>query len=433
LEWYTTAIGCIFILVALMAIGMPVAFTMLVTGLGGLWLSVGPVVALNIFRETIFSVSSNQALATIPLFVLMGQVLLKSEIGADLFEAMHKWGGALPGCLAVGSVGSCAVFGAMCGSSTATTATIGTIAVPTMLKHGYEKGMSTGVVAAAGALGPVIPPSIYLIVYGVVSEQSIGKLFTAAIVPGALLALIMMFQVVFLCKVHPEIAPKSTRASWREKILSIRGLFIPILIIFIVLGSIYLGFCTPTEAAAIGAAGSLISSFASRRLTIKEFFDSVASTLNFSCMVMLLVIGGSLLGKLFAIKLIPQNLGAFTVGLPISPWLIMLAIQLVIFAGGFVIEGCALITILTPVFIPVIKMLGFDPVVFGVAFMMNLATAVITPPFAANLYVMNAIIPEVSFSDIARGALKFLLADLAVLALVLVFPQLSLWLPNVIK
>jgi TRAP-type C4-dicarboxylate transport system permease large subunit len=194
-----------------------------------------------------------------------------------------------------------------------------------------------------------------------------------------------------------------------------------------------LGFSTPTEAAAVGTMASIIFAFLSKRLDIKNFIDAVAGAISFSCMVMLLVIGGALLGKLFSVGLIPQKLGAVTAGLEVPNWLIIIAIQVVIFVGGFVIEGCALITILTPVFLPVILVLNFDPIVFGVAFMLNLATAVITPPFAANLYVMDRILPEVPFIEIAKGALIFLIADLLVLLLVLFFPQLSLWLPSLMK
>lgn len=431
--WAVTALVITIALVFLMAMGMPVAFTMIAVGFGGLIVSVGPSVALSILGENMYSIAANQPLATVPLFVLMGLVFLKSGIGEDLFIAVQKWVGRIPGSLAGASVGACAVFGAMCGSSTATTATIGTIATPTMIKLGYDKSLASGVVAAAGALGPVIPPSIYMIVYGVCAEQSIGKLFAAAIIPGFILAIAMMVQVIVMVRIKQELAPSGQVVSWSEKFIALRGLFVPIIIVFLVLGSIYLGFATPTEAAAVGASGSILCAVLSRRLKLRDFMEAVATTVSFSCMVMLLVIGGSLLGKLFAIELIPQKLGAFTVGLPISMWLIMVAIQLVIFAGGFVIEGCALITILTPVFLPVIKSLGFDPIVFGVAFMMNLATAVITPPFAANLYVMDGILPDVPFSDIARGALKFMVADLVVLAGVLCFPQLSLWLPGMMK
>lgn len=430
MEWYTLAIGVILLLLAMLAVGLPVAFTMLLLGLVGIAMNLGFDIALKIFGQTIYATSSSQSLATVYLFVLMGQILLKSKIGADLFEAMYKWGRALPGCLAVGSVGSCAVFGAMCGSSTATTATIGTIAVPTMLKYKYDRSLATGVVAAAGALGPVIPPSIYMIVYGVASEQSIGKLFIAAVIPGLVLAVIMMVQIMGMCISNPGLAPASPKVTLKEKINSTKGLIIPAALVLLVLGTIYAGVCTPTEAAGVGAFGSILFAFATHRLTWSDLIESLGATLNFSCMVMLLIIGGALLSKLFTISLIPQNLAAFAVSLPVSPWVIMLIMQLVIFAGGFVLEGCALITMLTPVFIPVVKALGFDPIVFGVAMMMNLATAVITPPFAVNLYVMKGIVPDIPFETIAKGALWFLITDIFVLILVLLFPQLSTWLPS---
>jgi len=272
-----------------------------------------------------------------------------------------------------------------------------------------------------------------MIVYGITAEESIGKLFIASIIPGFLLATVMIIQVIIMVRIDPKLAPVSQTTSLNEKLKSLRGLVIPILIVFMVLGSIYLGFATPTEAAAVGLSGSIIVAFLKRRLSIKEFIEALGTTVSFSCMVMLLVIGGALLGKLFAVELIPQHLGDFIVNLQFPGLIVLIAIQIVIFIGGFVIEGCALIIILTPVFLPTIKALGFDPIVFGVAMMINLATAVITPPFAANLYVMKGIMPQLTFSEIASGAMKFILADVIVLLLVLIFPSLSLWLPNLIN
>jgi tripartite ATP-independent transporter DctM subunit len=414
----------------MLSTGLPVAFTMLLLGLVGITINLNLDIAIKFFGQTLYGTSASQSLATVFLFVLMGQVLLVSKIGTDLYEAVYKWGRVLPGSLAVGSVASCGIFGAMCGSATATTATIGTIAVPTMLKYKYDKRLATGVVAAAGALGPVIPPSIYMIVYGVAAEESIGKLFIAAIIPGVILMTLMIAQVIIICKVHPEWAPKSPPISMKEKIRTTKGLIIPVLLVALVLGTIYTGVCTPTEAAGVGAFGSIAFAFATKRLKFSELIESLGVTLNFSCMVMLLIVGGAYLSKLFTVTLIPQHLAELAVSLPVSPWVIMFLIQLVIFAGGFLLEGCALIAMLTPVFIPVIKSLGFDPIVFGVAMMMNLATAVITPPFAVNLYVMRGIVPTIPFETIARGALWFLVADVIMLIAVLAFPTLSTWLPS---
>lgn len=431
--WIVTGLVIIIAMVFLMGLGLPVAFILIAIGFVGLSMSVGLPVALSILDENMYSMAANQSLATVPLFVLMGLIFLKSGIGEDLFVAVHKWLGRIPGSMAAASVGACAVFGAMCGSSTATTASIGTVAAPSMIKIGYDKSLSTGVVAAAGALGPVIPPSIYMIVYAICAEESIGKLFAAAVVPGILLAVIMILEVVILVKINPTLAPRSQIFSWTEKCHASKGIIIPVLIVIVVLGSIYGGVATPTEAAALGVMASTLIAFGTKRINFSEFMNAVGTAVSFSCMVMMLIVGGSLLSKLFAVELIPQKLGSFIVGLPISALLIMVAIQFVIFLGGFVIEGCALIIILTPVFLPAIKALGFDPVVFGVAMMINLATAVITPPFAVNLFVMKGIITDVDFADITRGAVKFLVADVVVLALVIIFPRISLWLPSLMK
>ncbi|MBN1227579.1 MAG: TRAP transporter large permease subunit, partial [Deltaproteobacteria bacterium] len=279
--WALTALVITLLMLILMGMGLPVAFTMIAIGLGGLWMSVGPDMALSILGENMFSIAANQGLAPVPLFVLMGMIFLKSGIGEDLFLAVQTWMGRIPGGLAAASVGACAVFGAMCGSSTATTATIGTIATPSMIKVGYDKSLASGVVAAAGALGPVIPPSIYMIVYGITAEESIGKLFIAALVPGFLLATIMIIQVVFMALKNPEIAPSTVNTTWAQKFQSLRGLIVPIIIVFLVLGSIYLGFATPTEAAAVGVSGSIIIAVVSRRLTLPGFIDSVATTASF--------------------------------------------------------------------------------------------------------------------------------------------------------
>jgi len=299
-----------------------------------------------------------------------------------------------------------------------------------MLKYKYSRRLATGVVAAAGALGPVIPPSIYMIVYGVAAEESIGKLFIAAIIPGVILAALMIIEVIVMVKINPKLAPPSPPISMKEKIESTKGLIIPVLLVLLVLGTIYAGVCTPTEAAGVGAFGSIAFALGTKRLNVRQIIESLGITLNFSCMVMLLIIGGALLSKLFTVTMIPQNLATFAVSLPVSRWTIMVVIQLVIFAGGFVLEGCALIAMLTPVFITVVKALGFDPLVFGVAMMMNLATAVITPPFAVNLYVMRGIVPDVPFEEIAKGALWFLIVEVIMLGVVLAVPPLSTWLPS---
>jgi len=332
--WAVIALIIILVMVSMMGMGLPVAFTMIAAGFGGLCMSIGVEMALSILGENMYTIAANQGLATIPLFVLMGLIFLKSGIGEDLFNAVQTWLGRIPGSMAAASVGACAIFGAMCGSSTATTATIGTIAAPSMIKRGYDVGLTCGVVAAAGALGPVIPPSIYMIVYGICAEESVGTLFIAAIIPGFFLAIAMITQVVVLVKINPKLAPPSQKYSWAEKVKSVNGLVIPVMVIFLVLGTIYLGVATPTEAAAVGVSGSLAIAVFQKRLSLSDFMDALGTTVSFSCMVMLLIIGGSLLSKLFAVELIPQNLGKFIVGLPISGLLIMLAIQFVIFLGG---------------------------------------------------------------------------------------------------
>jgi len=431
--WIVSGLIIAFAFILLLAIGMPVSFSMIAVGFVGMLITVGPDVSLAMLGETIYNSTASGALSSIPLFILMGQVLLKSGIGRDIFMTAQLWLGRIPGGLASAAVGACAVFAAMCGSSTATSVTIGTIATPTMIKLGYDKSLACGVVAAAGALGPLIPPSIALIVYGVAAEVSIGKLFVAAVVPGVLLAIVMIIQVTIMVLMNPKLAPLTEGASWEDRIKGLVSLLVPMTIIFVVLGSIYLGFATPTESAGLGTALSIIYAFGSGRIKLKDFIDGLMSSVSFSCMIMLLIVGGGLMGKLVAMQMIAQNLANFIVHLPISGLMIIAAMEVAIFFGGMLIESCALILLCTPVFMPAVIALGFDPIVFGVAFAINLATAVITPPFAANLYVMKGIMPDVPFYDITRGALKFLAAEIIILILVIVFPQISLWLPSMMK
>ena len=433
MEWYLIATILFTLMLILLATGMPISLVLGILGIGGLVILEGPEMALSLIGTNSYRISANFVLTSIPLFVFMGEMLFVSGIGANLFDMASKWLGRLPGGLAVGSIAATSIFGAMSGASTAAVATMGPLCVPEMLKRGYDKRLATGTVAAAGALDPIIPPSIILVVYAICTEQSIGKLFLACFLPGFLLAIIMAGLVIVWVLWKPRHAPMIEKCSWKEKFSSIPGTWPALILIFLVLATIYLGVATATEAAALGAFGSFLIALFSKRISFHILSRALMNTLSTTCMIMFIVICSSLFSNLLTTQQITANFAIFVGGIQLSRWIVMIIIQLLYIFLGCFIDCISIILITSPIIMPLIIKLGFDPVWFGAVLMVNFATAVITPPFALNLYVMNKVVPEVSLKDVTLGALPFLIADIIGLALVIIFPQIALWLPSMMS
>ena len=430
MDWWLLAIIALLALLMFMGSGVPIAFSLGFLALLGLWLFWPGPAPLQLLATTALSVTANFVLVAVPLFILMAEVVLFSGMSDDAFEAIHKWMGWMPGGLAVSSIGACASFAAITGSSVANTATIGLVAVPEMLKRGYDKRLAPGSVAAGGALGILIPPSIVMILYGVMAEKSIGKLFFGGFIPGFLTALIFVIYIIIRCAMNPALAPKLPSVTWRDRLGSLWKVWGVVVLALAVLGSIYTGICTPTEAAGIGAAGAFLLAIAYRRLSFANLRGAVLRTAQTTSMILIIFIGGMAFSHVMAFLEIPQNLTAWIGGLPVNRWWVMIMINFMLLVLGCIIDPGSIVIILTPIFLPVILSLGFDPIWFGVVFTMNMEMANITPPLGYNLYVMKGIVPpNVSMGDIMRGIIPFVFLFALTIALVMLFPQLILWLP----
>jgi tripartite ATP-independent transporter DctM subunit len=422
-------------LVAGLLTGLPLVFI-----LGGLsvifnFFLLGPS-SLFMVSSKAYGVMNNFILTSIPLFVFMGILLQHSGIAEALFEMMHKWVGGIKGGLAMGTIVICTLFAAMSGISGAATVTMGVIALPSMLKHHYHKDITVGSIAAGGALGILIPPSVLMIVYGVFAGESIGALFAGGVIPGFILAFMYIIYIAVRSYLNPTVGPavpKEDRATWKEKLVSLKAVILPIMLIFLVLGVIFKGIATATEAAAIGAIGALLCAAISKRLTWEIFKQSSYQALGLSCMIIWIIIGGSCLTVTYTALGAVDFLNEIIGSLSVSRYLILLGIQLTLLFLGMLLDPGGIIMICTPVFVPIIKALGFDPVWFGVLFIVNMEMSYLTPPFGFNLFYMKSIVPpSISMIDIYRSVLPFVGIQALCLLLLILFPELVTWLPSLI-
>ena len=417
-------IACLFLL---LASSMPVAFAMTLVGVAGFAVVVNGSAALHVLATDYYDVFSSYGLTVIPLFVLMGQVAFHVGISKKLFAAAHCWFGWLRGGLAMATVGACTAFGAICGSGPATAATMAAVALPEMKRYRYHPGFAAGTVAAGGSLGMMIPPSVVFIVYGVMTEQSIGKLFLAGIVPGLMIAALFMATIWITCKWRPALAPPATSATWRERFRSLAGVAETLLLFALVMGGMFAGWFTPTEAADIGAAGSVALAALSGKCTFRMLGTAMGETLRTSCMVLVIVAGATVFGHFLQVTNVPMELAAWMAGLPLPAWGIMLGIVFFYLVAGAFLDALALVMLTIPIFYPVVLKLGFDPIWFGVMIVLVTQMGVISPPVGVNVYVVSGMDRAVPLQSVFKGALPFLAALVVAALLLLAFPQIVAW------
>lgn len=425
-------LGCILLLILLMS-SMPVAFAMAVVGFFGFALVVSPHAALNLITTDLYETFSSYSLTVIPLFVLMGQISFHAGISKRLFNTAYHWLGPLPGGLAMATVGACTAFGAICGSGPATAATMASVALPEMRRYKYGMELASGAVAAGGSLGMLIPPSVVFIVYAIMTEQSIGALFIAGIVPGLLIALLFCLTIYITCKFKPEQGPVGPSVSWRVKFRSLSGVAETLILFVMVMGGMFLGYFTPTEAAAIGAAGSLIIALVKRQMTPKVLIRSLQETIRTSCMVMIIVAGAVMFGHFLAVTRIPFALAEWLAGLPLPSFVIMGFIILFYLLSGCFVDALALVLLTIPIFYPVVTGLGYDSIWFGVIIVVVTQMGVISPPVGVNAYVVSGIERDIPLQTVFKGALPFLGALIVAALILLTFPGLTLFLPNLMN
>jgi C4-dicarboxylate transporter DctM subunit len=421
------------VLVALMFLKIPVGFVMALVGLLGFAFLVSWEAALNLMAQDFSAVFGSYNLTVIPLFVLMGQLAHHSGMSGRLFHAAYRFFGNLPGGLAVATIGACAGFSAICGSTSATAATMAAVALPEMKKYNYDPALATGVVAAGGSLGILIPPSTIFIVYGIMTEQSVGKLFLAGVMPGILMTILFIVTVFIWTLKRPDLALPGASFTLREKIASLAGVVETLILFVAVMGGLFIGFFTPTEAAAIGAFGTLLIAVAGRHLSWKGFAQSLVETTRVSCMILVIVAGATVFGHFLAVTRIPFDVGNWVMGLQMSPWAVMGLIILVYLLLGCLMDSLAMIMLTIPIFFPVITALGYDPIWFGVIIVLVTGMGVITPPVGINVYVVAGVARDVPLHVIFRGAIRLLAAQVVTAALLILFPQIALWLPAMMQ
>ncbi len=419
------------ILLLLLLYGIPVFASLGIASVAAIILTKG-FNGLTVIPELYYEKMDNFVLIAIPLFILMGEILFHTGIGTDLYKMASRWTNKVPGGLAMGTVIASTVFGAMCGVSVAGAATIGAFAVPEMLKRGYDKSLATGSVAASGALALLIPPSIGFILYGAVADESVGKLFIGGIIPGIILSLCMMIYIFFVAITKPEKAPiPKEKITWSMRLQSLFRCWAAIFLIILVLGSIYFGIATPTESAAIGAAGAFfLAMFVYKTLNIKVFVEILLSTMRTTGMLLFIFINAMIFGYVLTRLQVPQALASLVADSHMAKWEVLTSIVILLIFLGMFLDGASVILIATPILLPVIEVLGYDKIWFGVILMITIEMAVITPPVGLNLYVIKSIAPEnVSLKDIITGAIPFVFVEIAVLIFFILFPEIVLWLP----
>jgi len=428
-----TGIAGFIFLVFIMLMRIPVGFAMGITGLLGFGYLVSWDASLSVLARDFFSVFSSYNLTVIPLFILMGQVAHHSGISGRLFNAANKFVGHLPGGLAVATIGACACFSAICGSTSATAATMASVALPEMKKFKYDPALATGVVAAGGSLGILIPPSTIFIVYGIMTEQSIGKLFMSGIVPGILMASLFVMSVLIWTKLRPGLVEAVPRSTWKERISSLSGIIETMLLFILVMGGLFMGLFTPTEAAAVGAFGTIIIAAVGRNLSWAGFMLSLEETARITCMIFIVVAGATVFGHFLTVTGIPAEIGEWVQSLQIHPYLVILLIIFIYIILGCLMDSLAMIMLTIPIFFPVITAIGFDPIWFGVMIVIVTEMGVLTPPVGINVYVVAGVARDVPLHVIFNGASKLLIAQIITALLILLFPQIALFLPDMMK
>ncbi len=427
-----TGIVGIALLLFLFLLGVPVAFAMALVGVAGFAYLSGPGPALAVLAQDIFDSFSSYPLSVIPMFILMGSFAYASGISQRLYKTTHVWMGHFRGGLTIATVMACAGFAAICGSTAATAATMGKIALPEMKKYRYDDTLATGTVASAGTLGILIPPSTVLIVYGILVEESIGRLFLAGVLPGLLLSLFFVVTVALLCYRNPELGPPGSSTTWKEKIIAAGGIVEAVVLFLLAIGGLFLGWFSPTQAGAIGAGGALVIGLIRRNLTWQSFFEAGKEGLRTSCMVLFIITGAVIFGHFMAISTIPFLLADWVGNLPIHRMAIMSVIIFIYFIGGFFMDSMALIVVTIPIFFPIVQKLGFDSIWFGVIVVLVAEMGVITPPVGVNVFVIKGIAPDIPLNVIFRGILPFLAALIILTVIITLIPQIATFLPSLV-
>jgi len=418
------------VLLLLFSTGIELGFAMALVGFVGFAYLNGFHAAINLLSRDVFDVITSYGFTVFPLFILMGQIGFNAGIAARLYDAAHKFVGHIPGGLAMATVLGATGFKTICGSSAATSATFAGVAIPEMDRYGYDKRLSSGIVATVGTLGVIIPPSVTLIILGILTEQSIGQLFIAGIIPGLIIALLFIAIIYGWARINPAIAPRSERSTWKARMRSIPEVFWVLLLFILVVGGIMQGYFTPTEAGGVGAFAVLLLALLKRDMTFKKYFKSVKEALRTAIMVLMLIAGSTVLGHFITVTNIPQAVADWIATVPLNRYVIMILICLIFELGGSIIDDLTFLILATPIFYPAVLKLGFHPLWFGIVIGVVAMIGVVIPPVAICVFVVKNI-TKIPMGTIYKGVAPFLISMILVWGLLFVFPQLALWLPSV--
>lgn len=419
------------LLVVGLASGLPIAFVLAGIGVIFTLLLWGPN-GLYMISSAAYGKGADFVLICLPLFMLMANFLKESGMADDLFGMMHRWLGRIPGGLASGTIIVCAIFAAMAGISGVAAVAMGLIAIPAMLDRKYDKSLAIGTVAAGGALGILIPPSIIAIIYGAAAGVSVGKLFIGGIIPGIILASMFIAYITIRCIIQPKLGPKLTETfTWKEKLTSIKSIIFPLILITLVLGTIYTGICTPTESAGIGALGSLIVCLICRQLNWKTFEKALLDSLKITSMAMWIIFGAACFSHIYTAVGASDFMVDLVGKLNISPMGVIWIMMIIYFILGMFLDPAGECLITVPIFVPIIVNLGFDPLWFGILFVVSTEMDFLTPPFGFNLFYLKSVVPPgITMGDIYRSVIPFVALQFIAMVLVMYFPQLGMWLPS---
>ena len=418
-------------LFVLMMLRVPVGIAMGLVGVLGFGYLIGDIApALKLLAQSPIRTATEAEFAVIPLFLLMGAFASASGMSGELFRASNTFLGHLRGGLGIATIAACGGFAAICGSSVATAATFSKVAYPEMRRHGYPQSFATGVIAAGGSLGIMIPPSTVFAVYGLITEQDIGKLFIAGIIPGLVAVAMYIATINVIALVRPHFLPKTPRHNWAERMQALRDIWAVALLFIFIIGGLYAGMFTATEAAGMGAAGAFVIAVVRRRLSRADFWRCLVESLRTTAAVFTILIGALLFGYFLTITQTPQKVTEFLTGLGFGPYGVLVLIMLMYLVLGCIMDAMAMIILTIPIIFPVIKTLGFDPIWFGVIIVMTVELGLIHPPVGMNVFVIKSVIKDVKLSTIFYGVLPFVVTDILRLAILIAFPVLAIWLPS---
>ncbi|HET7805805.1 MAG TPA: TRAP transporter large permease [Pseudolabrys sp.] len=418
-------------LFALMMLRVPVGIAMGLVGVLGFGYLIGDITpALKLLAQSPIRTATEAEFAVIPLFLLMGAFASASGMSRELFRASNTFLGHLRGGLGIATIAACGGFAAICGSSVATAATFSKVAYPEMRQHGYPQSFATGVIAAGGSLGIMIPPSTVFAVYGLITEQDIGKLFIAGIVPGLLAVAMYIATINLIAFMRPHFLPKTPRHSWAERVQALREIWAVVLLFIFIIGGLYAGMFTATEAAGMGAAGAFIIAVVRRKLSRADFWHCLVESLRTTAAVFTILIGALLFGYFLTITQTPQKVTEFLTGLGFGPYGVLILIMLMYLVLGCIMDAMAMIILTIPIIFPVIKTLGFDPIWFGVIIVMTVELGLIHPPVGMNVFVIKSVIKDVKLSTVFYGVMPFVVTDILRLAVLIALPVLATWLPS---